>query len=120
MENHLRMPRLPRVPYFLLSVVFDVLAAGLGVLGGAENAMLAVRSKRGVEAFVRRSAAKLAEWRGTAEPELAPIDDRDSAEERGARMSRYSDGGTDPSFRYPAGRYASSYERSGLPFSERW
>ena len=114
MEINLRMPRLP---YFVLSVALDVLAAGLGVLGGAENAMLAVKSKRGVEAFVRRSAQKLAEWRGTAQPELAPIDDQDT-EERGAwTTSRYSHGGSDPG-RFPASRYG--YERSGLPFTERW
>jgi hypothetical protein len=118
MEIKLRMPRFPRIPYFVLSVALDVLAAGLGVLGGAENAMLAVKSKRGVEAFVRQSAGKLAEWRGNAEPELAPIDAHDLAEERGSWTSRYAQG--DPGNRYPAARYGSAYERSGLPFPERW
>ena len=114
MEINLRMPRLP---YFVLSVALDVLAAGLGVLGGAENAMLAVKSKRGVEAFVRRSAQKLAEWRGNAEPELAPVDEHELADERGSWTTRYAPG--DSGNRYPAARYGTAYERSGLPFTER-
>ena len=120
MEINLHLPKLPKVPYFVLSVALDVLAAGLGVLGGAENAMLAVRSKRGIESFVRTSAEKLAEWRGNAQPELAPIEERD-IEERGSwAANRVWRGGADPAGRFPGGPYASAYERSGLPHTERW
>jgi hypothetical protein len=109
--------RRPKLPYFFVSVALDVLAAGLGVLGGAENAMLAVKSKRGVESFVRKSAERLAEWRANDQRELAPIGEDDTAEERSRwNASRFSTGGLD---RFSGGFHASGYERSGLPI-ERW
>jgi hypothetical protein len=118
MEINLRVPKVPRVPYFLVSVMLDVLAAGIGVLAGAENAMLAVKSKRGVESFVRKSAERIAGWVGSDQPELAPFGDDDTAEERGRwNASRYTHGGAD---RFPGGFHASGYERSGLPFPDRW
>jgi len=116
MEINLRIPRVPRVPYFLVSVALDVLAAGLGVLGGAENAMLAVKSKRGVESFVRKSAERIAGWAGTDRPELAPFGDDETDERARWNASRYSHGAD----RFPGGYSAPGFERSGLPFPDRW
>ena len=121
MEINLHLPKLPEVPYFVLSVALDVLAAGLGVLGGAENAMLAVKSKRGVEAFVRRSADKLAEWRGNAQPELAPIDERDTArsEAPGAPAATRMAVPTRPTVTRPPATARLTSEVV-CPFTERW
>ena len=83
MEIDIRWPRVrwPKVKYFHVSVALDIVAAGLGVLGGAANAMLAVQSKRGIETFVRKSTSKVQEWRGAEKPELASVDDYETESE---------------------------------------
>jgi hypothetical protein len=122
MEIKLRALAFPKIPYFFVSVALDVLAAGLGVLGGAENAMLAVKSKRGVESFVRKSVDKLAEWRDVDEPELAPIDAANRAGVRGPwRSDAYAEDEREALGRSPAGRYpAPTYHTGGLPLRENW
>ena len=121
MEINLHMPKLPRIPYFVLSVALDVLAAGTRRprrrrerdAGGQVQAR-----RRDLRSAVRRHA------RGMARQRPARVGTDRRAGHRGAGilgsqplLARRL---TDPTSRYPAARYGSAYERSGLPFSERW
>ncbi len=49
--------------YVHVSLGLDVLCAGVGVLSGPQNALLAVAGKRTVEAALHRSLDVVREWR---------------------------------------------------------
>jgi hypothetical protein len=56
--------------YVHFSLGLDVLCAGVGVVSGPQNALLAVAGKRTVEGAIRRSLEVIQEWRANREIEL--------------------------------------------------